>query len=243
MQTLKEKFIIHAIESVLGNSDRKQVPRIMDLGCGTAAYVPPMRQKIANFQYVGVEPIKTSYEAAEKNLANVPDTKLHFQLGYDVVPDESEESFDLVFSLSALEHIKQLRRFIALSAKYTKRGGVVMHRYDLGHALTPHSHKERFHVWLGNTMPSILPERKFVRYVGVPEVEDYYRTAGVEPYDVTYHQMPSHKAFEKVARENGAEAVAELFQWEMKHQSLIKTLPVSDLERLFPAVAVWGIKQ
>ncbi len=145
-------------------------------------------------------------------------------------------------SLSVLEHIKQLDRFISLSAKYTKSGGLVVHRYDLGHALAPHSLKERLHVIAGNHCPQILPERQFVRYVGVPEVEALYRKVQLTPIDTTYHQMPNHKHFEKYFRDMNSTAVDELFAWEMKHQSDFKSIPESERERLFPAVAVWGEK-
>jgi SAM-dependent methyltransferase len=231
------------VKETLARTKGERMPRIMDLGCGTASYVPQLREYIPDFEYIGVEPIESSFKQAVENLQNFPNAKVHFQLGYDEVGDEAVESFDLVFSLSALEHIKQLDRFIALSAKYTRPGGIVMHRYDLGHALHPHSLKERLHVFLGNTFPNILPERKFVRYVGVPEVERLYIDNSLRPTDVTYHQMPNHKAIEKFFKDSKTTLVDDLFAWEMKYQNEIKTLPVTERERLFPAVAVWGEKR
>ena len=243
MNSLKEKFIGYVVDEAVKRAGGARPPRILDLGCGTAGYVPSLMEGCKDFEYVGVEPITTSFAAAEKNLANVPNAKVHFQLGYDSVPDEEEESFDLVFSLSALEHIKQLDRFIALSAKYAKSGALVVHRYDLGHALQPHSLKERLHVLVGNTCPNILPERQFVRYLGVPEVEALYRQSGVKPTDVTYHQMPNHKHLEKFCLDSETSMIDELFAWEMRHQSEFKKIPESEREQLFPAVAVWGEKE
>lgn len=243
MKSLKEQFITYVVEQAVARTDGSRPPRIMDLGCGTARYVPQLMERVPNFEYVGVEPIESSFKAAEKNLAEVPNAKVHYQLGYDSVPDEEEGSFDLVFSLSALEHIKQLDRFIALSAKYTRSGGVVMHRYDLGHALHPHSLKERLHVFLGNNFPNILPERQFVRYVGVPEVESIYEACSIRPTGVTYHQMPDHKHIEKYFVSTDTELVEDLFDWEMKYQSEFQKIPVVDREKLFPAVAVIGEKR
>lgn len=243
MKSLKEQFISEVVGEVVGRVGAGRAVRIMDLGCGTASYVPVLIEKFPNIEYVGVEPIESSYKVAEKNLAGITNAKLHFQLGYDSIPDEAESSFDLVFSLSALEHIKQLERFIALSAKYVRTGGVLVHRYDLGHALHPHSFKERFHVWLGNTVPSILPERQFVRYVPEPEVRSLYEKCGVEPLKTTYHQMPNLKALEKELRDTAATAIDEIFAWEMKHQGCFKKIPVETREKLFPAVAVWGEKK
>lgn len=243
MKTLKEQFISYVVGEVVRRAPEGHAPRIMDLGCGTAGYVPQLIEQFPDIEYVGVEPIPASFAVAEKNLAGITNAKAHFQLGYDIVPDEIEDSFDLVFSLSALEHIKQLDRFIALASKYVKKGGVMMHRYDLGHALAPHSLKERFHVCVGNHFPKILPERQFVRYVGVPEVKQLFENNGVVPTKVTYHQMPDHKHFEKFFHNTDTTAVDDLFAWEMKHQECFMKIPEAARERLFPAVAVWGVKK
>ena len=243
MKSLKELFIDHVVGETVRRMPAGRTPRIMDLGCGTASYVPALMQKFPQIEYVGVEPIAGSFAAAEKNLAGVANTKVHFQLGYDAVPDEEDDSFDLVFSLSVLEHVKNLPSFIALAAKYVKSGGLMVHRYDLGHALYSHSLKERIHVLLGNNVPQILPERQFVRYVPEPEVRAVYLAAGVEPIDTTYHQMPNHKRLEKFFKDSHTDIVDGLFAWEMKHQAELKTIPVKDREKLFPAVAVWGEKR
>lgn len=243
MKTLKEQFIEYVVEEVVKRVGENNAPRIMDLGCDTAAYVPALMKRFPKLEYVGVEPITESFKKAQVNLAGIPNVKIHFQLGYDFVPDEIENTFDLVFSLSVLEHIKQLDKFIALGAKYVKSGGMMIHRYDLGHALYPHSLKERLHAFLGGTMPQILPERQFVRYVGVPEVKLCYEKCGVDTIDVTYHQMPNHKSLEKNLRSSDTKVIEELFIWEMKYQPEFKTMSEKDRELLFPAVAVWGKKR
>jgi len=265
MKSLKEQFILSVVTDVVkragptqfsriffGDQKNEAVPhgrqepsvvRIMDLGCGTAGYVPALLAEFPDIEYVGVEPIPASFAAAEKNLAGNKNAKVHFQLGYDTVPDEAPGSFDLVFSLSALEHIKQLDQFIALESKYVKQGGMMLHRYDLGHALTPHSLKERLHVAVGNALPKILPERQFVRYVSVSEVKQLFEKNGVSPTDVTYHQMPNHKQFEKYFKNVDTAAIEDLFNWEMRYQAEIKMIPEAERERLFPAVAVWGEKR
>jgi SAM-dependent methyltransferase len=242
MKSLKEQFIEQVVSEVVAATAEGSVVRIMDVGCGTACYVPALLEKFPTVEYVGVEPIAESYAAAEKNLAGLENAKVHFQLGYDSVPDEMDGSFDLVFSLSVLEHIKHLERFLALSAKYVQTGGVLMHRYDLGHALHTHSNKERLHVWLGNNFPQILPERQFVRYVPEAEVRSLYQKLGVTPTKTTYHQMPSHKRLEKFIAEKNAQVIEDLFTWEMQNQTAFMDIPLNERERLFPAIAVWGIK-
>lgn len=243
MQSLKEQFIAQVVREAVANTPAGHKTRIMDLGCGTASYVPLLLREFPEIEYVGVEPIESSFAVAQKNLDGLDNAIVHFKLGYDSVPDEKEQSFDLVFSLSVLEHIKQLQRFISLSAKYIKTGGLVVHRYDLGHALHTHSIKEGIHVWLGNTVPSILPERQFVRYVPEIEVRACYVKAGLIPVKTTYHQMPNHKRLEKNLKQSNGEAVRELFAWEMKWQAEFLKIPLKEREYLFPAVAVWGKKE
>ena len=242
MKTLKEQFIVEVVREGVRRAGGGRAVRVLDLGCGTASYVPALVEQFPDIEYVGVEPIESSYQAALKNLASIERAKVHFQLGYESIPNEAGSSFDVVFSLSVLEHIKHLDRFLALGTKYTKSGGLVVHRYDLGHALHTHSFKEGIHVKMGNVIPWILPERQFVRYVPEIEVKALYRAQGVTPIQTTYHQMPSHKAFEKYCKRTSGEAVDELYTWEMKYQELIRSIPLVDRERLFPAVAVWGEK-
>ncbi len=241
MKSLKEQFIVEVVREGVTRAAEGRSLRVLDLGCGTAAYVPALLKEFPAIEYVGIEPIESSYKAALKNLNGVAQAKVHFQLGYDSIPDELEHSFDVVFSLSVLEHIKHLDRFLALGVKYAATGALIVHRYDLGHALHTHSVKEWIHVRLGNHLPAVLPERQFVRYVPESEVRALYEKQGVRVEKTTYHQMPNHKAFEKYQKVE-SESVQALFEWEMKYQKDILNIPVATREKLFPAVAVWGEK-
>jgi cyclopropane fatty-acyl-phospholipid synthase-like methyltransferase len=239
----KEYFLEQVIGEAAKGTDTPI--RVLELGCGRAPYIPTIINKYPNLEYVGVEPIDTSFEGAELNLETTPRTKIVAQLGYGDIEGLEEGSFDVVVSLSVLEHVKHLDKFMDVSARYLKKGGVMVHRYDLGHALTPMSLKEHVHVWLGNHIPSVLPERKFVRYVPMKEVEDLYRERGVTPYRHTYHQMPNHKSLVKeLEKKNIADAVMEeVYVWEFTHAEKFAQLDLPIREKLFPAVAVWGKKE
>lgn len=223
---------------------RNGVPiRVLELGCGTAKYVPAMIEKYASLEYVGIEPIQASYETATKILQNVPRTKISSQLGYDAISGLEDASFDVVISFSVLEHVKQLERFIQMGARYLKSGGIMVHRYDLGHALYPTSLKEHVHVWLGNYLPAVLPERTFVRYVPMSEVVGHYKQfLGSEPYKYTYHQMPNQKTLVKELdkQEISNQAMQDVYKWEFTYAADFAQLPLPVREKLFPAVAVWG---
>lgn len=238
----KEYFFDEVIKETARGYD---VPlRVLELGCGTAKYVPAMIAKYPKLEYVGIEPIPESFNKATQILKDVPRTKISSQLGYDAIEGLEDGSFDVVISFSVLEHVKQLGKFIDLSARYVKQGGLMVHRYDLGHALYPGSLKERLHVWLGNTIPSVLPEIKFVRYVPLLEVVDLYVKYGVTAEAYTYHQMPGHKKLEKelTKLDLPPTALTEVYQWELDHADAFAKLPLNIREKLFPTVAVWGRK-
>lgn len=241
----KEYFFNEVITEVNGSSDTKRPVRVLELGCGTAKYVPAMIEKYPQLEYVGIEPITLSYNKAKEILKNTPRTQISAQLGYNKIEGLVDGSFDVVISFSVLEHVKQLGRFMEMSARYLKKGGVMVHRYDLGHALYPTTLKEHLHVWLGNTIPSVLPERTFVRYVPMVEVSKHYtRVLGSDPYKYTYHQMPNQKTLVKELDKQGIsnQSMSEVYAWEFKYASDFAKLSLPIREKLFPAVAVWGKK-
>jgi len=232
------------IEKVIEESGVEN-PRLLELGCGTARYMPSVLEKYPNITYVGLEPYKPSFKKAVENVGDMEQATLYNQLGYGDIEGVKPESFDVVMSVSALEHVKGLGRFIEMSGKYLKPGGLMVHRYDLGHALNPSSLKERLQVFLGNVFPWVLPEDKFVRYVSEGEVEGYFNENQCIPYRYTYHQMPNHKKLARFAHDDPEflGAIYELSEWEWKHAGLIRRINTKERERLFPSVAIWGKKK
>lgn len=240
--TGKEFFFDHLIKETKALT-KKDTIRVLELGCGTAPYAPAIIDQHPTVEYVGVEPFLKSYSKAKERLAGLDRATVHHQLGYDQVEGLPEASFDLVLSISVLEHVKQLSRFIALGACYAKAGALIVHRYDLGHALYPGSFKERFQVWLGNHIPDVLPEHKFVRYVPMNEVTALFEKHHQQtPFRYTYHQMPNTKRLDSIIRTKDLDAspMRELYEWELHHSEVFAKLPLEKRERLFPAIAVWG---
>ena len=233
-------FFVEKLIEISGVSS----PRILEMSCGTARYIPKVIERNPHLTYVGIEPFKPSFDQAIKNTKELPAVTIHNQLGYTEIPEQDLASFDIVFSISALEHIKDLDAYIARAASYVKKGGLMVHRYDLGHALYPTSLKERIHAFLGNHFPKLLPESKFVRYVSIEEVKQLYQKHGCAVVDMSYHQMPNHKSLEKATRGEVkfSEMLQELCVWEWKSKDIIHQLPLRERERLFPAIAVWGKK-
>ncbi len=240
MVTSKSFFVEHLVRM----AGAEKPLRILDLGSGTSQNVINALRKYPQVSYVGVEPSASAAKTAVESLKEFPNAVVHNQLGYADIPNASLESFDIVMSLSVLEHVKHLDPFIATSVSYAKKGGLIVHRYDLGHSLTPSSPKEAFQVFLGAHFPWILSEHTFVRYVPEPEVRASLEKAGISQFEsTTYHQMGSHKVFEKVAKDPRFDELKEkLFLWEFEASKEMQSLPVESRESLFPSIAVWARK-
>ncbi len=230
------------VERVLRDMGAHERPlRVLDMGCGTARNIVPSLALFPQLTYVGVEPSPTA-QVAKEAVASYPNARVHHQLGYEAIPEAEEGSFDIVLSLSVLEHVKQLPKFIATSVRYAKHGGTIIHRYDLGHSLYPSSMKEQLQILLGARVPQILGEHNFVRYVPEKEVRDLLTISGAEATRSTYHQMRDHKHLEKIAGNEWETALRELHAWEYDHAAVIASLPLTEREHLFPSVAVWATK-
>ncbi len=216
---------------------------ILELGSGRSKYFEPLLNRYPNLTYVGVEPDTGHAEAAQKTFTRFPNVTIRNSLAYDSI---SGAPFDLVLSLSVLEHVKQLPRFIENSVRMTKQGGHVVHAYDLGHALNPSSLKERLQVFLGNHFPALLPEHKFVRYVDVEYVERLLNENGARVERVTYHQMPNHKYFLKHFTANSPEKekyARDILEWEFAVSPTLKDMDTQTREKLFPTIAIWAVKE
>ena len=165
--------------------------RILDVGCGQARNFIPLIEKYPSMQYTGIEPIVSEYNIAKNSLSRFQNVQIINDLAYET---NVESSFDIVVSLSVLEHVKHLDLFLAFAAKYTKPGGINIHLYDLGHALYPSSFQERLHV-LACRLPVVshcIPERMFTSYVNLESVKNLCTQNNMQIEDITYHNCRNH---------------------------------------------------
>jgi 2-polyprenyl-3-methyl-5-hydroxy-6-metoxy-1,4-benzoquinol methylase len=218
--------------------------RMLDLGSGQSRSFLPFLERFPTLTYIGVEPSRVDAAVARDLLKPFPNARIYDQLAYE--PIAGEPPFDLVVSLSVLEHVKQLERFLSNSVAMAKSGGHIVHRYDLGHALHPSSLKEQLQVFLGNTFPWVLPEHKFVSYVDPDHVALLLERHGASAERVTYHQMPNHKRFLKEFHPSTAEAeilANALSEWELSASPHLGSMSKRSREELFPTIAIWALKE
>ena len=216
--------------------------RMVEFGCGVPVYMKSILERFPEVSFVGIEPFKKSYDEAVAQY--VGNDRVQIIHGDGTKVDFPDTSFDIVFSLSVLEHVKFLDAFIAESVRVAKPGALVLHRYDQGHALFPSSMKERFQVFLCNRFPSVVPVDKFACYVHEGVVRDMLAAKGAPVYKSTYHQMPDHKRLGKLLRDRpSADPYMEaIINWELAISPELENMKPLDRERLFPSIALWAKK-
>lgn len=223
---------------------RGEIASILDMGSGFSANFIPLLKKYPQLRYVGIEPSGPHAALAAEKLSSFPNAVVVHASGYEPA-HALWGSFDLVISLSVLEHVKQIERLLANSVAAARPGGRIVHRWDLGHALYPSSLKERFQVWLGDNMPKVLPEHKFVNGLTPGKAAALLEAAGAFVEGETYHQMPNHKKLLTLLAESddAASRMRELMEWEFSFSLVARSLPEKKRLQLFPTVALWARKQ
>lgn len=218
--------------------------KMLELGSGESWAVLPLLKKFPELHYVGVEPNRKDAERARSVLKNFKNARICNQLAYEKI--NNEDDFDICISLSVLEHIKQLEKFLITSIRSVRSGGLIIHRYDLGHALYPNSLKEKLHIFLGNYFPHVLPETRFVRYIDEKHVCDILKRNGAKIHNITYHQMPNHKAFLKCFNADTAEKAQlaeDILEWEYAISKYVHAIEQKQRGLLFPTMCIWATKQ
>ncbi len=236
-----KQYFMEKLESMF---DFDQGLRLLDLGSGQSRNLAFLLEKYPNFHYVGIEPNKNEAETAQRLLKKYKHASVFNKLAYDKV--DNQDDFDICLSLSVLEHVKQLERFLVNSINSVKKGGHIIHRYDLGHALYPCSVKEKFQIFLGNNFPKVLPEKKFVRYLDENEVCRMLEDNGAKVNKITYHQMPNHKAFLKHFATDTSEKLnlaKEILEWEFRVSKYLRDIEQKKRELLFPSICIWAVKK
>jgi ubiquinone/menaquinone biosynthesis C-methylase UbiE len=103
--------------------DGKASPRILEIGCGSAATFQYLREKIPNASLTGLDFSPMALELASKNN---PATKF-IEGDARKLPLKSNQ-YDLVYSLGLIEHFSRedAKEIILEHARTTKKGGIVI---------------------------------------------------------------------------------------------------------------------
>ncbi len=214
--------------------------RILEIGSGTCEIARNLLEKFPNLTNVGIEPDAASVTTSKQSLAAFTNATILHGLGYGDLKHASLESpFDLVFSLSVLEHVKQLEKFLAYSIRITKQGGEVVHLYDLGHSLYPGSWKESLQTKLcASPLLRFMPEHKVARYLATGDVEKLLQKLGCSIGKITFHNMPD---LVRLLKNNLTEDMLKHIV-AFESTNFEKVTSISKREKLFPSICFWCVK-
>lgn len=238
VHTKSSKYYV--LQQISGLAKINPQLRILDLGCGRALNFLPLLQRYPTISYTGIEPNPTEAALAKQHLAALPLAQVHTALAYT---SSAQGGFDVVVSLSVLEHVKNLERFLAFSVQQAKSGGQIIHLYDLGHSLSPSSLKERLQVWICNRdyLRRLVPETKVARYIDLPQVQRFLDQAGAKLERVTHHNLPDHvRLIKQLPETEVARHLPGLTDLELLLSPLVADQ--QQREQLFPAVCIWARK-
>ena len=194
--------------------------------------------------YTGIEPDKSEAAKAQRIL-KYPNTTIHNSFAYKGF-EKDKASYDIVLSLSVLEHVKDLEAFLSFSLQQAKKGATIIHLYDLGHALHSSSISERIQVAACNgPLRFLMPESRIACYVDLAEVQTKMKRAGAKINKVTRHN--STGAVEKVKHlpdtAQGRKLALQAEHLEMDAAQHTKNLSTIELEKLYPSICVWATKR
>lgn len=211
--------------------------RLLEIGSGTSEIAKNLIEKFPCIEYVGIEPSHEAVVRARKNLQDSPRVTIIEGLGYDKASHpELQQPFDIVFSLSVLEHVKQLEKFIDFSVSMARMGGEVAHLYDLGHSLHPSSVKEWIQTRLCATpVLKLFPEQKVARYLATEEVQELLQKK-CDIQKISCSNMPNHVQLLKNHLEENL--LQEVIAFEQAHAE--KVTDIKKREKLFPSICFWA---
>lgn len=216
--------------------------RLLDLGSGTSKDFPDLLRRYPNVVYTGVEPSATARATAARLLEGIPNIILEGAWG-ERLAARYHDAFDITLSLSVLEHVKYLDDFLATSVAVTAPGGLVVHRYDLGHALYSVSLYERVLVWTSRTLPWAIPASIFTTYPDLGYITRALAAHNVRNISVRYAQVYGLKKAMNYVCQIDSTLAERIVQLDTDLAgALASRLSAQEMASLFPAITVQGLK-
>lgn len=218
--------------------------KVLDMGSGTSKDWIAVLKKHEHIEYTGIEFNEESIIKAKDNLSFSNKVRFINEFG-EFDENKLNEEFDVVISLSVLEHVKFLNPFLHSSIRMLKKGGHLIHRYDLGHSLYPNSFSERIKVQICKMIPGLISSTSFTTHPNKQNIIDYLSKNGVENIKIEQNQTPLFKTLiNKIKHIEGKDdLIHEMIEFERKLYSESRIVMTEKaLDKYFPSITISGTK-
>ncbi len=185
--------LVRRLEEICGTLDGL---RVLEVGSGSGSRAVAVALRGA--EVAGIEPSEAGVEASRLRAARYPGIEAQFQVGVGERLPFPDGSFDLVFSTEVLQHVQDLSRTIAETARVLRPGG---HCYHEGpNNLYPYEFHYRM-FWLP-LMPKSLGKL-------------YARVRGKDPRHLDDINFLYRRSIEAIMSRNGFAGFGDLYLEEL----------------------------
>ena len=171
---------------------------VCDLACGSGSSWHDVLKAYPSIQYLGSDTDVEAVEKAKKIFADVPNARFEIADGQRARQDLA--SYDVVTTLSSLEHVVRIDKFLDTIFSVLKPGGIAYLNYDNGHF---HSHdlKERLMVPVSQILAKFGIEGPYMKEVDDAYVVRLVKERGAEVLQVRRHLFHGMKGLMKGYRD------------------------------------------
>ncbi len=198
---------------------------VCDFACGSGSTWYELLKAYPSIQYLGSDTDVEAVERAKKIFADIPNARFEIADGQRARTDLA--SYDVVTTLSSLEHVVRVDKFLDTIFSVLKPGGIAYLNYDNGHF---HSHdlKERLMVPVSQILAKFGIEGPYMKEVFDEDVVRLVKERGVEVLQVRRHLFGGMKGLMKGYRDGSVPAEA-LEAWFAFEDRLNELLPAEKL--------------
>jgi len=217
-----KQWVLEEIERISGGREI----RICDLACGAGSMWPEFLRDHPTITYVGLDTDRTAIEKAKTAFAQIPNASVRVADGQTF--RDGEGTFDVVTAFSALEHVVDVRKFIATAMSLLVPGGRALLNHDAGH-FRSHDVKERIMVPVSQLLAKFGFEGPYMRAVSDEELRAHVAACGGKLLQLRKHNLHCFK--KSVKGDASTEDVARtLLAFENRMNEL---LPTDVMDKMF----------
>ncbi len=200
--------------------------RICDLACGTGAVWKQFLIAHPHVTYIGYDFNPVSISTAQELFRDVSNAS--FQLADVQKLQVEKHGFDIVTTLSSLEHVVRIDQFLQVLFSLLKQGGYAYINYDSGHFRSTRL-KEKIMIPLGQLLARLGYEQLYMKHVSDRAVILLLERLGMRVLDVRKHNIEQMKHFTKAY---GKDLMDEsvIVAWQVFENALNASLSASQLD-------------